>query len=277
MDLDPRYSAIAPERPRELHLTMPAHDWSRVTAGTFHDFHLAWIAELRRTLNGGLLPRGYYALAEQVAGEIVPDVLTLQQDPDASGPDGLRETYGAGAGSAVLTVAEAPPRVSVTATTGEALTLARRGRQITIRHATGDRIVALIEIVSPGNKASEPMLRAFLEKAAAALQAGYHLLILDLWPAGAFDLAGIHGAIWAMVGGAYHAPRDRPLTLAAYAVRAPGMVNAYVEPIQVGMVLPDMPLFLAPEQYINVPLERTYAAAWEGVPERWRRVIEASD
>jgi len=254
---------------------MPVHDWTRVTAGTFHDFHLAWIAELRRTLNGGLLPRGYYALAEQVVGEIIPDVLTLQQHPDASEPDALREAFGGGAGAAVLTVTEAPPRVSVTATTSEAVPLALRRRRIAIRHASGDRIVALIEIVSPGNKGNEPMLQAFIEKAAAALQAGYHLLILDLWPPGSFDSSGIHGAIWSLVGGAYQAPRDRPLTLAAYAVPAPGLVTAYVEPLQVGAVLPDMPLFLAPEQYLNVPLERTYIAAWEGVPERWRRVIEA--
>ena len=35
---------------------MPIHDWTRVTAGTWHDFHLVWIAELRNVLNGGLLP-----------------------------------------------------------------------------------------------------------------------------------------------------------------------------------------------------------------------------
>lgn len=120
------------------------------------------------------------------------------------------------------------------------------------------------------------MLRAFVEKAAAALQAGYHLLILDLWPPGSFDPAGIHGAIWSVMGENYQAPSDRPLTLAAYAVRAPGMITAYVEPLRVGAMLPDMPLFLTAEQYINVPLERTYAAAWEGVPDRWRRVIEAN-
>src|SRR5206468_2934127 len=101
----------------------------------------------------------------------------------------------------------------------EAVTLALRRRRITIRHATGDRIIALIEIVSPGNKESEPMLQAFIEKAAAALWHGYHLLIVDLWPPGTFDPAGIHGALWALAGGTpYSARTDRPLTLAAYAV-----------------------------------------------------------
>jgi len=40
---------------------MPMHDWTRVSAGTFHDFHCSWIAELKKTLNGGLLPPDYYA------------------------------------------------------------------------------------------------------------------------------------------------------------------------------------------------------------------------
>ncbi len=44
---------------------MPVHDWTRVEAGVFHDFHNAWISELRGALNEGLLPTGYYAMSEQ--------------------------------------------------------------------------------------------------------------------------------------------------------------------------------------------------------------------
>ena len=32
---------------------MPIHDWSRVDAGIFHDFHQAWTIEIRNALNGG--------------------------------------------------------------------------------------------------------------------------------------------------------------------------------------------------------------------------------
>src|SRR2546430_8865417 len=56
------------------------------------------------------------------------------------------------------------PPVSVRATTSEALALALRRRRIIIRHATGDRIIALIEIVSPGNKESQAMLEARSEE-----------------------------------------------------------------------------------------------------------------
>jgi hypothetical protein len=54
---------------------MPVHDWTRVEAGMFHDFHNAWITELRNALNGGLLPPDYYALGEQHAGHFVGDIL----------------------------------------------------------------------------------------------------------------------------------------------------------------------------------------------------------
>src|SRR5437867_4012882 len=46
---------------------MPVHDWTRVDAGIFHDFHLGWIAEIGRALNRGFLPPDHYALAEQSA------------------------------------------------------------------------------------------------------------------------------------------------------------------------------------------------------------------
>ena len=65
---------------------MPVHDWTRVSAGTFHDFHNAWITELRNALNGGLLPRGFYAQGEQYAGQIQTDVLTLHAGSGAAVP-----------------------------------------------------------------------------------------------------------------------------------------------------------------------------------------------
>jgi hypothetical protein len=60
--------------------------------------------------------------------------------------------------------------------------------------------------------------------------------------------------------------------LAAYS--AGPCKRAYVEPTAVGRALIDMPLFLEPEIYVNVPLEATYQAAYRGVPRRWQRVLE---
>src|SRR5687767_12807439 len=58
---------------------MPVHDWTRVDAGIFHHFHQQWISELSARLNGGGLPRGYYALIEQRAGAAIPDILTVER------------------------------------------------------------------------------------------------------------------------------------------------------------------------------------------------------
>jgi hypothetical protein len=40
---------------------MPIHDWTRVEAGIFHDFHGLWIQVIKLALNDGLLPPDYYA------------------------------------------------------------------------------------------------------------------------------------------------------------------------------------------------------------------------
>src|SRR5438270_1403931 len=84
---------------------MPVHDWQKVSAGIFHDFHNTWIAELRTALNTGILPADYYALSEQVAGDTGPDVLTLQ----ASNDNGCSDTVPSADG--VTTVAMKPPKV----------------------------------------------------------------------------------------------------------------------------------------------------------------------
>jgi hypothetical protein len=144
---------------------------------------------------------------------------------------------------------------------------------VVVRHSGGDRVVALVEVISPGNKASRHALQKVVEKAAEALFRGYHLLLLDLNSPTPRDPHGIHGAVWAEVADdSYRHPADRPLTMAAYDAGPPKTV--YVEPVAVGQNLPVMPVFLEPGKYINLPLEATYQAAFQGVPLRWRRVLE---
>ena len=51
---------------------MPVHDWTRVEAGIFHDFHNVWIGQLRNTLNEGLLPEGYMPCRSNTRGGTSP-------------------------------------------------------------------------------------------------------------------------------------------------------------------------------------------------------------
>lgn len=250
---------------------MPVHDWTKVRPGTFHDFHGSWITHLKEALNGGLLPSGYYALAEQPAESVWPDVLALEA---SSNDESERPDWRPPSGVAVA-VAERPPQVRLTVT-AEAEQTASRQRTLVIRHATGDRIVALVEIVSPGNKDRRAAVERFVDKAASAIQQGYHLLLIDLFPPGKHDPLGMHAALWECFDGveaaAYAPPDKQPLTLSAYEAKpAP---TAYIQNLAVGAVLPEMPLFLAPGWYVPAPLESTYALAWRGMPERWRKELE---
>src|SRR5205823_11856079 len=106
-------------------------------------------------------------------------------------------------------------------------------------------------------------VRSFVQKTTELLDAGIHLLILDLFPPGKRDPQGIHGAIWSRYDedNPFALPAELPLTLAAYSAGAG--VRAFIEPVAVGQALPEMPLFLTPNRYVPVPLEPAYQAAFD--------------
>lgn len=248
---------------------MPVHDWTRVTPNIFHDFHCSWVPRIKEALNSGILPSEYYALAEQTTADVKPDVVTLELS--ASDGPGL-DRHGPGNGNGGVAVALPPPKTSITAR-AEGVNYARLRRTIAIRHSADHAVVALIEVLSHANRASRYELDAFLNKAQSALKENIHLLLVDLYPPGRLDPAGIHGALWEALGQPpFRLPIGKPLTAASY--EAGDVINAYVEPLAVGQALPLMPVFLRPSFYVNVPLEETYNAAYRGVPAFWRERIE---
>ncbi len=246
---------------------MPIHDWTRVDAGIFHHLHANCIAEIARTLNR-LLPPDHYALAEQIAGGLGPDVLALQAPGRADW-----EADDAGAGHGGLALANAPPQVRLRQAS-EHDPYAAKANVVKIRHRSNHRVVAVVEIVSPGNKSTQHALKAFVAKAAEFVDAGVHLLIVDLFPPGPRDPQGLHKILWDYFGdGDFSLPAAEPLTLVSY--RAGLGTEAFVETAAVGGELPVMPVFLTPETYIPLPLEPNYLSAWEAVPAYWRNVVAA--
>jgi hypothetical protein len=101
--------------------------------------------------------------------------------------------------------------------------------------------------------------------------------MVDLFPPGPCDPTGLHSVILERLqldDEPYAPPTDAPLTLASYA--AGPQVDIYLEHVAVGVPLPEMPLFLRPGYYVNVPLDATYQAAYRGLPAYWREVLEES-
>jgi hypothetical protein len=150
---------------------MPIHDWTRVDAGLFHHFHQDWTIELCRGLNSGRLPPGFTARTDQQTGGPIPDGPTPHRGPKHQG---RRDADGG------LAMATAPPKARVIYEFEED-TYATRANRIRIQHRHG-QVVAVIEIVSPGNKNSRNALRTFVRKASDLICQGIHLLVIDLFP-----------------------------------------------------------------------------------------------
>ncbi len=245
---------------------MPIHNWKRADANLFHHFHQQWTMTICNRLNAGLLPRGYSALVEQHAAGLVPDVLALQRHRSGKRPN---EPIGG-----VLTAD--PPKTRHVFETKEQ-TLANRANRIVIRHRLGE-VVCMIEIVSPGNKASRSALRSFIEKTHEFLRAGVNVLVIDLFPPTTRDPQGIHKAIWdKFVKVPFELTADKPLVLAAYVagdLSVGRSTRAHVEPVGIGDTLPDMPAYLDADSHVLVPLEATYQTTWATCPPDMQYLVE---
>ena len=272
------------------------HEWTRVDAGIWHSFHYWWAAELAKGLNNGLLPRPYYALAEPQTGFSV-------EDSDDAADDGIPEVWRdtpprparpdrregdlltlAAPARAVTTGAAANGEPDGWADVGEAgepaaalvedLTSDYPTRRLSIRHASGHRVVALVEFASPGNRNSAAKVDLFAGKIEEALLGGVHVLLTDLFPPNGPAPNGLHGAVLARFGRTHEPPPGKPLCCAAY--RAGPVRRAYAEPLAVGDRPPTLPLFLTPDRHIPLDLAPSYAAAFDTVPWYWREVVEGT-
>jgi len=249
---------------------MPLHEWSMVPSEIFHSFHLRWISELVDRLNDGLLPKEYYALAERWGVESISNVISLNLDPVSNL---LTTSHGSGA-TATAVEMQAPPQTRFVMESDDEAYLSKQ-RFITIRHTSGDRIVAAIELVSPGNKSSTVGIDSFVEKSCDLLKRRIHLTIIDPYPPGARDPSGLHGEIWKhWAGDPFDMPGENLRTLASY--ECGEITLAYIDTPAAGEPLPDMPLFLAPRGCIMLPLEATYTTVFGKMPLRWKQVLEPS-
>lgn len=101
-------------------------------------------------------------------------------------------------------------------------------------------------------------------------------MLVDLFLPGRHDPQGIDGEI------IRHANLDtevcnpdpaKPFVIAAYFRNRD--LNVLREAIALGDELPLMPLYLDPREQIRLPLATTYDAAFLGMPQYWRDVLNA--
>jgi hypothetical protein len=137
--------------------------------------------------------------------------------------------------------------------------------------------VAVIEIVSGGNKTSRARVEQFLSKSVGLLERGIHLVLLDIQAPTALVPRGLHARIASELGHEPSAsPAGRPLSVVSYQVLESGAVRAHLVPLKVGDPLPEMAVFLTPHEFVRLPLEVTYGEAFRSVPWKFQEALEGA-
>ena len=139
---------------------MPLHRWPN-TRISWESFHTSWLVRLADHLNTDRLPTGFVARPTEHILGIGPDVLTLREGSDA------------GSGQDIVTLPRADVEVRFTP---------NQAPQFVGVYSRYDetKLVAVVELISPGNKSRPATIDAFTGKCELLLTDGIHLVLVDL-------------------------------------------------------------------------------------------------
>ncbi len=211
-------------------------------------FHSYWASTIVAQLNDTVLPSDYFAEPHVKLGVPVEiDVATWEQERQ-----GESEQDGG-----VATAVYAPPKPALTFPVdfSEIDTF-----EIQVRQEGGLRIVATIELISPANKDRPTLRQALVRKCASYLQQGIGVMIVDIVTERSANLhAELVEELAPTVTIDLH--DEDALYAVAYRAQPAHQVAAWPERLQVGHVLPTLPLWLSDILAVPVDLEQSYVAA----------------
>lgn len=214
--------------------------------------HARWASALADQLNLEWLPEPFFAEPQvSLAGQVQVDVATLE----------AREVE-ATAGSAAVAVRTwtAPPALwTIPVAFPEAFEVR------VIDGSQGPRLVAAIELISPGNKDRPEARRAFVSKCAGYLSQGVSVIIVDLVTNRRADL---HNELIALLlqPAQFQMPASASLYAIAYHPVRRGesdVMDIWPATLQLGESLPTLPLFPAADLCVPVDLDAAYTEACE--------------
>jgi hypothetical protein len=218
----------------------------------WESFHVNWAGAIADDLNESLLPEGYFAEEHARLGPRVEIDVATFDDP---GPSGPRE-----GGTATL-----PPRVWVppAATIVVPAAFPDAFEVLVFESEGGARLVAAIELVSPGNKDRDAQRQAFAVKCASYLCRGISLIVIDIV---SNRRANLHNEIMRVLGHgeAFAMPSEAALYGVAYRpiVRdGEEQIEAWPSALELGRPLPVLPLALNAELALPIDLEASYTTA----------------
>jgi len=220
----------------------------------WESFHSSWATRIADALTEHWLPPNYIAEENIHLGPSIEiDVATFERDTSVT------DEEKSGAVATVGSKVWAPPAAdgalpAVFPDTFEVRVLSTD---------TGPRLVAAIELISPGNKDRPAERRAFATKCASYLYQGISLIIVDIVTN---RRANLHNEILRVMEAADSLPMLPEPSLYAVAYRPlrrgkDDQVDVWRSPLALGGALPTLPLGLRADLVIPVDFEAAYTEA----------------
>jgi hypothetical protein len=216
-------------------------------------FHATWpvmiVARLRHKL-----PRGYLAVPRVHAGSSAEvDVATFHSEHESTPPSAGNEN-----GGGVATAVWAPPRPTLTIPTDFPTQDIYEVR--VYDQNRGSRLVAAVEIVSPGNKDRAEHRQAFISKCAGLLQERVSVVIVDLVTT---RTANLYGELLDLIELTDPLLKPEPPSLYVAACRSTKkgdkwLLETWLNPLNIGQPLPTVPLWLADDLAVPLELNESY-------------------
>jgi hypothetical protein len=198
------------------------------------------------------LPRGYFAEPRVHSGS------SAEIDVAAFEDEGKGILAAGNGNGGIATAVWAPPRPTLTVVTDlpaqdvyEVLVYEEK------RHC---RLVAAVEIVSPGNKYRPEHRRAFVSKCAGLLRERVSVVIVDIVTTRTQNL---YGELLELIGQSDPSLNPDPLPLSVAACRLTKrdnewLLESWAQSLGLGRPLPTVPLWLADNLAIPLDLEESY-------------------
>jgi hypothetical protein len=218
----------------------------------WESFHSSWATRIADALTENWLPPNYIAEEHVHLGPSVEiDVATFEREVTPTPQDN---------GGIVATVGRkvwAPP-----APDGQIPVVFPATFEVRVLCTdTGPKLVAVIELVSPGNKDRTAERRAFATKCASYLYQGISLIVVDIVTS---RRANLHNEILQTLDApdALQLAAETVLYAVAYRpLRRDGKdgIEVWRSPLELGQALPELPLGLRADLAVPVDFEATYA------------------
>ena len=224
---------------------------------SWEELHGAWPGSIAFRLNA-ILPPDYYSGPHVHLGSTIEiDVAAFEGDEQ---PQAVEWGQNGGSGTAL---AWAPEHPTLLLETDAPTPPEYEVRVYDVRH--GRRLVAAVELVSPGNKDRPESRDAFVSKCHALLQQDVCVAIVDVVTE---RQANLYAALAARIG----APPPSVSKCPIYAVCCRALttggrwrVEEWEHELAVGAPLPTLPLWLNVDLYVALELEASYEDTCRGL------------